>query len=379
MGLDSYSLIRGRNAAKLDSTLPSWSSFDWVQAAFHSKPVNKVFKKLNNWKLNDSLVPIEKEVYGREEHGIALPPKYLPFDINYQGFKAGFRRKLVSFTFTDVFLIQEGGGFVIFDDNGLSQYSNCLPNFNQNDIESIVYVEDGFFAGDRFSPQNICHFLFDNVGRALLARSKLNYENTQIFFPYFNTEYNKFCRNIILPFSNVMELKTCYHFKKLTMFRESCFGGIQHPAQHCHPIVFERFRLNFRQAAGDKLGFPKKIYVSRRAVKRAPFDNERDIENYLKKIGYYVFVPEEHSAERQLQFFANAEKIIACHGAALTSLVAANKNCSVLELFNPVVKNFVYFQVCESLGIKHQAIFSDTQFTDFEKFERFDKGLEVEP
>jgi capsular polysaccharide biosynthesis protein len=115
-------------------------------------------------------------------------------------------------------------------------------------------------------------------------------------------QYNRYAKDLILPFSNVMELKTCYHFKKLTLFRESCFGGIKHPAQHCHPIVMDTLRKTFCLAFNDDMDFPTKIYVTRRGVKRSPFENEGDIESVLEKNGYFILEPEKYSPDMQIKF-----------------------------------------------------------------------------
>jgi capsular polysaccharide biosynthesis protein len=79
----------------------------------------------------------------------------------------------------------------------------------------------------------------------------------------------------------------------------------------------------------------------------------------LQARGFLVIRPELVSPERQFMEFSRARCLVAAHGAALTSLIAANPPCSVLELFNPNKGTQVYFRIADAVGISYQAIAGD--------------------
>jgi capsular polysaccharide biosynthesis protein len=84
-----------------------------------------------------------------------------------------------------------------------------------------------------------------------------------------------------------------------------------------------------------------KIYISRKGTRRVL--NEMELINCLKKFGFKTILLEELDVQSQVEFFRNAEYIVAPHGAGLTNLAFSNKkNKKIIELFGKSYVNGCY-------------------------------------
>lgn len=84
---------------------------------------------------------------------------------------------------------------------------------------------------------------------------------------------------------------------------------------------------------------PKKIYLSRAAVSYRRVINEEELQEFLSDRGFMTIRPESLSFLEQVALFAQAEVIIAPHGAGLANLAFCQPRTQVVELFTP---DYVY-------------------------------------
>jgi len=84
---------------------------------------------------------------------------------------------------------------------------------------------------------------------------------------------------------------------------------------------------------------PKKIYLSRAAVSYRRVVNEAELQEFLSSQGFVTIRPESLSFLEQVALFAQAEVIIAPHGAGLANLAFCQPRTQVVELFTP---DYVY-------------------------------------
>jgi capsular polysaccharide biosynthesis protein len=84
---------------------------------------------------------------------------------------------------------------------------------------------------------------------------------------------------------------------------------------------------------------PKKIYLSRAAVSYRRVVNEAELQEFLSDRGFVTIRPESLSFLEQVALFAQAETIIAPHGAGLANLAFCQPRTQVVELFTP---DYVY-------------------------------------
>jgi capsular polysaccharide biosynthesis protein len=77
----------------------------------------------------------------------------------------------------------------------------------------------------------------------------------------------------------------------------------------------------------------ERLYVSRRGAHYRNLEGEEDICSYAKSQGFVVVTPGEMSLAEQIAVFKGARQICGVAGAAMTNIVFAPRNASVITLF----------------------------------------------
>ena len=76
-----------------------------------------------------------------------------------------------------------------------------------------------------------------------------------------------------------------------------------------------------------------RIYVKRGNATRRRVINEAEVIDLLEQYGFQAVEMDNKTVKEQAETFANAEAIVAPHGAALTNLLFAQSNTKVIEIF----------------------------------------------
>lgn len=103
------------------------------------------------------------------------------------------------------------------------------------------------------------------------------------------------------------------------------------------PVLKENYRFIKSLFQTDiemgQLAQKKRIYVTRGNVKRRKVLNEDQVIQLLEQYGFETVSMDGKSLQEQISLFANAEAIVAPHGAALTNLLFIQPGTKVIELF----------------------------------------------
>ena len=100
---------------------------------------------------------------------------------------------------------------------------------------------------------------------------------------------------------------------------------------------------------------PKRVYITRRLAAKRRLVNENQIESLLHDHGFIIAELETLSIAEQVRLFAQAEIVVGPHGAGLTNMVWAPRDCKVMEIQHPDYINVMYYMVAEVL---HQRYWS---------------------
>ena len=100
---------------------------------------------------------------------------------------------------------------------------------------------------------------------------------------------------------------------------------------------------------------PNRIYISRKGKRIV--NNESEVIDLLKTIGFHVVVCENLSFEDQVKTFSNADVVIAPHGAGLTNLLFIKDNAKVLELRSPKYFGKCYYYLSNHLGFQYYSLY----------------------
>lgn len=98
------------------------------------------------------------------------------------------------------------------------------------------------------------------------------------------------------------------------------------------------------------------LFFSRGKAKLRRLTNEADLEKVASARGFTRFEAQSSNHREQVRQFANADVIVAVHGAGLTNLLFARPGTAVLEIFpNNFVKS-TYLWLAARLGLEYRAL-----------------------
>jgi hypothetical protein len=93
------------------------------------------------------------------------------------------------------------------------------------------------------------------------------------------------------------------------------------------PADFVRFLFNAQTRVTDMVKrstlLPRRVYVSRALIdpSRGKVAGEQQFERFLEEHGYQTFYPEQYPLTKQVEIYANAEKLIFCEGSAVHACI----------------------------------------------------------
>jgi capsular polysaccharide biosynthesis protein len=99
----------------------------------------------------------------------------------------------------------------------------------------------------------------------------------------------------------------------------------------------------------------RKLYVTRRNAKVRRLVNEVEVADYLTDRGFEVVALEERPFREQVQLFAEAEVVVAQHGAGLTNLLFA-QSPRVLEIMSDQDRQIYFNLISQSRGFAHKQV-----------------------
>lgn len=125
---------------------------------------------------------------------------------------------------------------------------------------------------------------------------------------------------------------------------------------HHHPRwVIDWLRNRFLPLAGESSGGTgrrRRLFISRSAARNRRLVNEDEIWAQLEPRGFEYVLAEKVDFAEQVAMFANAEAVVAPHGAGLTNLVFCAPRTRVIELF-PSRSVDCYYRLCTDLGLEY--------------------------
>lgn len=132
--------------------------------------------------------------------------------------------------------------------------------------------------------------------------------------------------------------------------------GIVSPTA-CHWLR-QRILSNLNENTSKKVSFSPRILISRSQKNGRHIINENEVLEALKPLGFVSYKMEDISFSDQVRLFANAEIVIAPHGAGLANIIFS-KNLTVIELFGTFVFP-CFFVLSKSLGFRYGYLVSNS-------------------
>jgi capsular polysaccharide biosynthesis protein len=96
-----------------------------------------------------------------------------------------------------------------------------------------------------------------------------------------------------------------------------------------------------------------RIYISRSHATKRRVTNEDELIDFLVQRGFKILHLEDMSFREQIHVFANADVVVAPHGAGLTNLVWCNVGTRVLEFFSPNYVNVCFWCIAAARSMRY--------------------------
>jgi capsular polysaccharide biosynthesis protein len=112
----------------------------------------------------------------------------------------------------------------------------------------------------------------------------------------------------------------------------------------------------------DTDGGGNRIYISRRNATRRRVRNEGEVVELLRGYGFESYALEELSVAKQVELFANAELVVAPHGAGLTNVLYSD-DVTIVELFGESKKT-TFYRLAKLLDHEHRTLMNEERWTD---------------
>jgi len=220
--------------------------------------------------------------------------------------------------------------------------------------------EDCFWISDDWT-DNFFHFLFDALPRLLALRKGLG--TKPLLLPAVCKQRSYITEILSLLEQEVVYLQDDHRYFSAKRLHYCDTSGERYFRSENFKYLNELKSVLLRDLpASDKT---LRLYVSRSQATIRRVLNEDELLEPLSEAGFQIVFLEQLTVAQQVALFAQAEWVIAPHGAGLANLAFAPKHCRVLELRAAALPfNSLYQNLCRNLDHIHEFFDCDTTGTD---------------
>ena len=186
--------------------------------------------------------------------------------------------------------------------------------------------------------ENYGHLLFDQIP-SLILYQKLNL-SCKIFVPHITDKHWEIFGHLNIP-------KEKFLVKQEQKFKYFMISLYQHDAE------FVNFYRNLRESIVAKCGEitseyrNRYVYISRRYSHRRPMDNEIEVEELMKSLGFLIIYAERLSFEETAMLMDRASFIVTPFGAGALNSIMCHPNTTIVLIMPPGFYLDLYtFRMC---------------------------------
>jgi Glycosyltransferase 61 len=247
----------------------------------------------------------------------------------------------------------------VFDQNG-----DCLLGFANGTepfIAETVFESDVPVAilDDRFSgAMNICHFLLDHLTRIPIYERTWTTRGKYFMvddYPYYRDILARIglTDQVIIPDTKRISVRA-----PEILFSSNIAADHRHPAHYCADWAMNYLRRVFK--IDERPSHPsRKIAISRTDATARRIVNWEETASVLRRHGFEIVELAELPTESQIVLFRDCAQVVGVHGAGLTNLLFAPRDCSVLEILPPLAAAQSYWWLASGLGQRYVSLIAD--------------------
>jgi hypothetical protein len=121
------------------------------------------------------------------------------------------------------------------------------------------------------------------------------------------------------------------------------------PSGHPPAWACARIGERMRTAAGAAAGGGRRLLISRNSAAHRRVLNQAELAEALQPFGFQTVAPEELSFADQVRLFAEAQLVVAPHGAGLANMLFA-VDATVVEIHEPDNVNLCFYNLADAAG-----------------------------
>lgn len=247
----------------------------------------------------------------------------------------------------------------VFDSNEhcVNELASGIDPFISDDV--VECDEPVAILDDRFSGvMNICHFLLDRVTRLQLYERAWSRPGKFFMidaFPYYREVIARIGMEdrVIIP-----EAKRVTVRAPEIVFSSNIAADFRHPAHYCSGWAIDGLR---RVMGVEDLPARRgrKVLISRADAKGRGVLNWDELLPVFARCGFETVELTGLPLAEQMALFRDAAQVVGVHGAGLTNILFAPRDCSVLEILPPLVATRAYWLLASRLGQRYTAMIAD--------------------
>jgi capsular polysaccharide biosynthesis protein len=200
---------------------------------------------------------------------------------------------------------------------------------------------------------NYYHWLIDVLPRLEIINKNFSNDYNKIERFLINKS-NSFVRQSLevlnVDLNKILPLQNETHFLVKKLIIPSLSSELYAPS----PWICDFLRNNFlKQKEQAKIQPIKRLYISRAKARRRKIINEQEVLNCLQKWRFTPIYLEQYNFVEQIALLANAEAIVAPHGAGLTNLLWCQAGTKILEIFSPRFINPCFWALASQVNVDY--------------------------
>ena len=252
--------------------------------------------------------------------------------------------------------------------------STCLESKNRKVLlysllESILLENDSLkyskIRYDKLAHKKYAFIQKENSTKNLVINKSGGFfhfylEVIPILINYLNKDYNIYFYIEDKPFYK--SILSFYNINYLTNFDYPTTDvfNLKMPVSYPVSVDFIEFRNYNLNTYNLKSQTPCKIYITRRNESARRINNEDLLIKKLIDQEFIIIDPGLMDFNKQINYFRNANLIVAAHGAALSNIIWCKQNVVIIELNGNIDIRWHFYKIAMYLGFDYKLILGKT-------------------
>ena len=227
--------------------------------------------------------------------------------------------------------------------------SNTDPSWFSESFQPILKEDEMLYLLASYST-NYFHWMFEVLAPLQLLHEAGLEEKCKIAIDYSGVSFQKQTLETLgikVDGDRVVNLNKFPHVKAKNLI-VPYYGSEKVMEWSC-----EFLRKKFIPEKSEGTLKKKRLYIGRKNASFRRVINETEVIEFLEKFGFINFTPESMSVKEQALSLANAEAVIAPHGAGLTNLVFCSPGTKVIEIFSREWIKHYFYRICYFCGLDY--------------------------